>query len=91
MNSTSKDKAGPARDSAKSAAERGSEDIHGEGNYSAARRFRDSEEQFVADNKKKIPDMGKDAGKALDGPEGDELRRAEDRARSHSHAKGNDR
>jgi len=60
--------------------------IQGEGNYSAARRFDAREGEFVEKNRRKIPGMGKDAEKALDGPEGDELRKAEDRARAHSHA-----
>jgi hypothetical protein len=65
-------------------------DIHGEGNYSAARRFRKDETSFVQHNKDKIPTLGKEAEKALDGREGKDLRDAEDRARSHSHARGND-
>ncbi|MGD0192151.1 MAG: hypothetical protein ABSD74_15535 [Rhizomicrobium sp.] len=65
-------------------------DLRGEGNYTAARRFRQSEEKFVARNRRKIPGMGKDAEEALDGPEGDELRAAEDRARSHSRGKASD-
>jgi len=69
----------------------GTEDVKGEGNYSASRRFDTEEAKFVERNKQKIPQMGKDAEKALDGPEGDELRKAEDRARSHSHAPGDDR
>lgn len=66
-------------------------DVPGEGNYSAARRFRQGEEKFVAKNKRRIPGLGKDAEEALDGPEGDELRRAEDRAGAHSHSRGNER
>jgi hypothetical protein len=63
-------------------------DVPGEGNYTAARNFRKSEEKFVADNKNKIPDLARDAEKALDGPEGDDLKAAEERAKSHSHEKG---
>jgi hypothetical protein len=86
MNNSSNDKpaATPAQTGAKSRVDNDGEEIHGEGNYTAARRFRESEEQFAARNKQKIPDMAKDAEKAIDGPEGDELRRAEDRARSHA-------
>jgi hypothetical protein len=58
-------------------------DIQGEGNYDAARRFREAEEKFVktAD----IEGKAKEAEEALDGPEGEELERArretgEDRA-----------
>jgi len=65
-------------------------DVAGEGNYSAARRFRKDQTDFVEHNKDKISDLGKQAEKALDGKEGDELRDAEERARSHSHAQGND-
>ena len=35
-----------------------------------------------------IPRMGKDAEAAMDGPQGGELRAAEDEARSHSKAPG---
>ena len=69
----------------------GTEDAKGEGNYSASRRFDTQEAKFVERNKQKIPQMGKDAENALDGPEGDELRKAEDRARAHSHSPGDER
>jgi hypothetical protein len=52
-------------------------DVQGEGNYSAARRFDAQEGEFVEKNRQKIPAMGKDAEKALDGPEGNDLRAAE--------------
>jgi hypothetical protein len=61
-------------------------DIPGEGNYSAARRFDAQEDAFVEKNRQKVPQMGKDAEKALDGAEGDALRKAEEIARSHSHS-----
>jgi hypothetical protein len=67
------------------------QDVKGEGNYSASRRFDTEEAKFVERNKQNIPQMGKDAEKALDGPEGDELRKAEDRARGHSHSPGEER
>jgi hypothetical protein len=49
-------------------------DIQGEGNYDAARRFREAEEKFVktAD----VAGKAKEAEEALDGPEGEELERA---------------
>jgi hypothetical protein len=56
--------------------------VEGEGSYEATRRFDKQEEKFVHDNKSKIPGMAKDAEKALDGPEGDELRKAEEIAKS---------
>jgi hypothetical protein len=48
--------------------------IQGEGNYEAAKRFREAEEKFVktADVEKKA----REAADALDGPEGEELERA---------------
>ncbi|HVV94278.1 MAG TPA: hypothetical protein VHD15_12750 [Hyphomicrobiales bacterium] len=63
-------------------------DIHGEGNYTASKKFDDAEHAFVERNKDKIADMGKDAEKALEGREGADLRKAEEEAKSHSHARG---
>jgi len=56
--------------------------VEGEGSYTATRRFDKAQEKFVHDKKSEIPGMGKDAEKALDGPEGEELRKAEDIAKS---------
>jgi hypothetical protein len=50
----------------------------GEGNRDAARRYDDKLEKFVAEKKSEIPDLAEDAERALDGPEGDELRKAEE-------------
>ncbi len=57
-------------------------DLQGEGNYDAARRYDEGTEKFVASHKSDIPKMGKDAEKAIDGPEGDDLRKAEDVGKS---------
>ena len=51
--------------------------VVGEGDYAATRRFDSDQAAFVAKNRADIPAMGKDAEKALDGPEGDSLRDAE--------------
>ena len=51
--------------------------IVGEGDYAATRNFDKDQAGFVEKNKANIPAMGKDAEKALDGPEGDSLRDAE--------------
>ncbi|HEY5047981.1 MAG TPA: hypothetical protein VII49_08195 [Rhizomicrobium sp.] len=93
MNKPSKDNLTPVPSQTPGKSETGKEsgDVPGEGNYTAARRFRAQEGEFVARNKDKIPQMGKAAAKALDGPEGADLRKAEDRARSHSHAPNEDR
>jgi len=64
---------------------RKTKDVIGEGNYTAAREFRRDEEAFVRANRSRIPEMGKDAERALEGPEGDELRAAEQEARAHGH------
>ena len=51
--------------------------LEGEGSYTATENFDKSEREFVSKHKADIPKMGKDAEDALDGPEGDELRKAE--------------
>jgi len=66
-----------ARGSRKSSARK---EIHGEGNYTATRNFDREEAAFVKRNKSRIPAMGKEAEKALEGPEGEELREAEQEA-----------
>ena len=58
--------------------------IVGEGDYAATRKFDKDQSSFVEKNKAKIPAMGKDAEKALDGPEGDALRDAEANAAARS-------
>jgi hypothetical protein len=58
--------------------------IVGEGDYAATRAFDKDQAGFVAKNKAKIPAMGKEAEKALDGPEGDALRDAEATAAARS-------
>lgn len=56
----------------------------GEGDYAASRRFLKDEASFVEKNKAGIPAMGKDAEKALEGPEGAALRDAEATAAARS-------
>jgi hypothetical protein len=64
------------------------EDVRGEGNYTAAKKFDNAEKAFVERNKDKIAEMGKDAEQALKGPEAADLKAAEERAKGHSHAPG---
>jgi len=64
--------ANPAKKTKKSARK-----IKGEGDYAASRAFLKDQSGFVGKNKAKIPAMGKEAEKALEGPEGAELREAE--------------
>jgi hypothetical protein len=58
------------------------DNIHGEGNYAASRKFDADEKDFIAKNRDAIPGLAKDAADALDGPEGDELRKAEEETRA---------
>ena len=58
--------------------------IVGEGDYAAAKAFDKDQTAFVKRNKAKIPEMGKEAEKALDGPEGPSLRAAEQEAMNRS-------
>jgi hypothetical protein len=77
----------PAAKAAKRPAKktRKTKDVIGEGNYTAAREFRKDEEAFVRANRSRIPEMGKEAERALEGPEGNDLRQAEEEARAHGH------
>ncbi|HTW34152.1 MAG TPA: hypothetical protein VMD53_06015 [Rhizomicrobium sp.] len=56
--------------------------VEGEGSYKATRRYDKKVGKFVHDRKSEIPRMAKDAEKAIEGPEGDELRRAEEIGKS---------
>ncbi len=56
----------------------------GEGDYEASRAFLKDQAGFVKKNKAKIPAMGQEAEKALDGPEGELLRAAEATAAARS-------
>ena len=51
-------------------------DLVGEGNYDATRRYREGLEKSVQEGK--ADELGEKAKKALEGDEGDELRRAEE-------------
>ncbi|MDB5673002.1 MAG: hypothetical protein JWO25_3961 [Alphaproteobacteria bacterium] len=55
----------------------------GEGNYKAAREFDEAQAEFVKDEDR-VEAAAKDAEAALEGPEGDELRAAEEEAKSHA-------
>ncbi|PLK25953.1 pyridoxamine 5'-phosphate oxidase family protein [Novosphingobium sp. TH158] len=51
-------------------------DLQGEGNYDAARRF-DAEQEAFASDEERVDRAARQAAEALDGPEGEELRKAE--------------
>ena len=58
--------------------------IVGEGDYQASRTFLKDQSGFVKKNKDKIPELGKEAEAALEGPQGDALREAEATAAARS-------
>ena len=58
--------------------------IEGEGSYTATHNYDEKLEKFVHDKKAEIPKMAEDAEKAIEGPEGDALRRAEETGRSRA-------
>ena len=76
----------PKAKAKKSAARAKKKQIVGEGDYQASRSFLKDEADFVKRHSREIPAMGKDAEAALEGPEGGELRAAEEEARSHNKA-----
>jgi hypothetical protein len=69
---------------AKKTAPKKKKQIVGEGNYAASRKFDKDQTSFVERNKTKIPALAKAAEAALDGPEGDSLRAAEQEAMNRS-------
>jgi hypothetical protein len=74
----------PAPRKAKKAAPKKRKQIVGEGDYAASRAFDKDQANFVKRNKAKIPEMGKEAEQALEGPEGAGLRAAEQEAMNRS-------
>ncbi|WP_437952886.1 hypothetical protein WME98_20850 [Sorangium sp. So ce296] len=56
-----------------------SADIEGEGNHTADRRYREGVQRSVKDGK--IEQHAEEAAEALDGPEGDALREAQEATR----------
>jgi hypothetical protein len=68
----------------KTAPARKKKQIVGEGDYAASKVFLKDQSSFVEKNKARIPALGLEAEKALDGPEGDSLREAEATAAARS-------
>jgi|SRR5215469_17473257 len=73
---------------AKKATPRKKKPIAGEGDYQASRSFLTDEADFVKRHSTEIPAIGKGAEAALEGPQGGQLRAAEEEARSRSKAPG---
>jgi hypothetical protein len=55
----------------------------GEGSRSGAKEYDQAQEKFAKSGK--VEKAAKEAEKAVDGPEGAELRKAEEKGKSHSH------
>ncbi len=55
----------------------------GEGSRTAARDYNQAQTEFARSGK--VQQAAQDAAVAVDGPEGEELRRAEEKAKQHSH------
>lgn len=68
----------PAKKARKAKAKSRTKDVIGEGNYTASRNFRNEETSFIRNNRAEIAAKAKEAERALEGPEGDELRRADE-------------
>jgi hypothetical protein len=60
----------------------GSGKVQGEGDYESARVYKKDIDEFVATRKSEIPDLAKKAEEALEGPEGAELKKAEEQGKS---------
>jgi hypothetical protein len=74
----------PAARKAGKAAPKKKQKLVGEGDYAASRAFLKDQSNFVKKNKARIPEMGKEAERALEGPEGESLRAAEQEAMNRS-------
>lgn len=55
----------------------------GEGNHTAAKQYDDAQRKFAQSGK--VEPAAKDAAQAVDGPEGEELRKAEDAGKRRAH------
>ncbi|WP_295631421.1 hypothetical protein [Novosphingobium sp.] len=56
---------------------------HGEGSYEGTREYDERTKEFLDKKGKDMPQLARDAADALDGPEGDALRKAEEEAKDH--------
>jgi hypothetical protein len=56
--------------------------VQGEGDYKSARVYKQDIEGFIQKKDGEIPQMAKDAEKAAEGPEGADLRKAEEKGKS---------
>jgi len=61
---------------------RSDEGVQGEGDYKSARVYKKDVEGFIEKKGSQIPDLAKDAERAVEGPEGEELKKAEEKGKS---------
>jgi hypothetical protein len=71
---------------AKEKCDMASQQNEGEGNHTAARKYNEAQQEFAQSGK--VGPAAKDAAKAVDGPEGEALRQAEELGKRH--ARGED-
>lgn len=83
---TAKKRATPPKESAAPPKESATQQNEGEGNRTAARAFNADEHRFVESGQ--VEEKAREAEQALDGSEGQQLRRAEEEGKRHS--KGED-
>jgi hypothetical protein len=55
----------------------------GEGSYEGSREYDERTKEFLAKKGKDVPQLAREAADALDGKEGDELRKAEADGKAH--------
>jgi len=60
----------------------GGNGVQGEGDYKSARKYKQDIDEFMTKKSGDIGKMGKDAEQALEGPEGKDLERAEEKGKS---------
>jgi hypothetical protein len=61
---------------------KGSDEVQGEGDYKSARRYKRDIDTFLKEKGDRIADQAKEAERAVDSPEGEDLARAEDKGKS---------
>jgi hypothetical protein len=82
MKDRQEDSKGGAPQTGGSGAPDGKSRVQGEGDYESARVYKKDIDQFVSTHKDEIPELAKSAEDALEGPEGEELKRAEEKGKS---------
>ena len=58
------------------------DEVQGEGDYKSARKYKRDIDTFMKEKGAEIPDRAKNAEQAIEGPEGPDLARAEEKGKS---------